>query len=115
MPRLRMVHHAGHGGAGAAADGDQQGIFLVAQLLAGHFLQLVLVEHDLVHDLGRDLLAIVVVADAGLSGDGKALRHRQADVAHLGQVGTLSAEELTHIGIALAEKVNILLTHYGSS
>ena len=78
------VHHTGHGGPGTGADGDQQRILAVAQLLAGHLLQLILVEQDLVHDLRRDLLAVVIVADAGFGSNGKALRNGQTNVAHLG-------------------------------
>src|SRR5699024_823140 len=66
------VHHAGHGGAGAGADGDQQRVLLVAELLADQVLQLGQVLEDLSLYLGGDLLAVLVVAGAGLGADGEA-------------------------------------------
>ena len=105
------IHHAGHGGPGAGADGDQQGIFLVAELLAGDFLHLDDILHDLRLDLVVDLLPVLVVLGTRLGGDGKALGHGQADVGHLGQIGALAAQELAHIGVALGEQVDIFVSH----
>ena len=109
------VHHAGHGGAGAGAHGHQQGILQIAELLAGDLLHLLDILHDLRHDLVVDLAAILVILSAGLCGDGKALGHGQTDVGHFGQVGTLAAQQLTHLGVALGEQVTILLAHCSSS
>jgi hypothetical protein len=39
--------------------------------------------------------AIVIVPDTGLRSDGQARRHRQAEMAHLGQVCALSAQEIS--------------------
>jgi len=105
------VHHAGHGGPGAGADGDQQGVLGVAELLAGDALHLLHVLHDLGEDAAVDLLAVLIVLGAGLGGDGEALGHGQADVGHLGQVGALAAQQLPHVGVALGEQIAILLTH----
>ena len=109
------VHHAGHGGAGTGTDGDQQGVFLIAEFLAGDALHLVDVFHDLGLDLVADLAAVLIVLGASLGGDGEALRHGQTDVGHLGQVGALAAQELAHVGIALSEQVTILFAHFHSS
>ena len=105
------VHHAGHGGAGAGADGDQQGILVIAELLAGDLLHLLDILHDLGHDLVIDLTAVLIILGAGLGGDGKALGNGQADVGHLGQVGSLAAQQLAHLRIAFGEQVTILLAH----
>ena len=105
------VHHAGHGGPGAGADGDQQGILVIAELLTGDLLHLLDVFHDLGHDGVVDLAAILIILGAGLGGDGEALGHGQADVGHLGQIGALTAQQLAHFGVALGKEIAILLTH----
>ncbi len=103
------IHHAGHGGAGAGADGDQQGVLLVAELLAGDLLHLLDVFHDLAADLVGDLPAVLIILRAGFGADGEALGDGQADVGHLSQVRALAAQKLTHGGVALGEQVNILV------
>ena len=105
------VHHAGHGGAGAGADGDQQGILVIAELLTGDLLHLLDILHDLGHDLVIDLTAVLIILGAGLGGDGEALGNGQADIGHLSQVRALAAQQLTHLRVALGEQVTILLAH----
>ena len=105
------VHHTGHRGPRAGADGDQQGILLVAEFLAGDFLHFDDILHDLRLDAVIDLLPVLVVLGARLGGDGKALGHGQADVGHFGQIGALSAQELAHVGVALGEQVDIFVSH----
>ena len=105
------VHHAGHGGPGAGTHGDQQGVLQIAELLAGDALQLGDILHDLRLDPVVDLLAVLIVLGAGLGGDGEALGHRQANVGHFGQIGTLAAKQLPHIGVALAEQIDIFFAH----
>ena len=109
------VHHAGHGGPCAGADGNQQRILVIAELLAGDLLHLLDIFHDLGHDLVVDLAAVLIVLGAGLGGDGEALRHGQTDVGHFRQIGALTAQQLTHLCVALCEQVTILLTHADSS
>ncbi len=77
---------------GAGTDGNQQGVLVVAELLAGDLLHLLDVLHDLGHDFVVDLTAVRIILGAGLGGDGEALRHRQTDVGHLGQVRALAAQ-----------------------
>ena len=105
------VHHAGHGGPGAGADGDQQGVVHVPELLAGHILQLGHIGHDLVLDLGVDGAPVLVVLGAGLGGDGEAPGHRHAQDGHLRQIGPLAAQQLPHGPIALGKQIHKLLVH----
>ena len=108
------VHHAGHGGAGAGTDGDQQGVLQIAELLAGDLLHLGDILHDLSLDLVIDLLAVLIVLGAGLGGDGEALGHGHTEVGHLGQVGALAAQQLAHLAVALREKVYEFSSHFPS-
>ena len=106
------VHHAGHGELGARADGDEQRVLRVAELLAGGLLDLGDVGADLVHQPGGQLLAGVVVVAAGLGGDGEARGDRERDERHVGEVGALAAEQVLHVGVAFglaaAEEVDAL-------
>ena len=105
------VHHAGHGSTGAGTDGNQQGVLQIAELLAVDLLHGLDVLHDLSHDLVIDLAAVLIVLGAGFGGDGEALGNGQTDVAHLGQVGALAAEQLAHGSVAFGKQVNILFAH----
>ena len=105
------VHHAGHGGPGAGADGDQQGVVHIPELLAGHVLQLGHISHDLVLDLSVDGAAILIVLGAGLGGDGEALGDRHPQVGHLSQVGALAAQQFPHGAVALGEQVHKFFAH----
>src|SRR3546814_3650393 len=51
------------------------------------------------------LLAVVVIAGADLGGDGETRRHRQAEIGHLGKIGTLAAQQIAHVGAALGPAV----------
>ena len=84
---------------------------MIAELLAGDLLHLLDVLHDLSHDLGIDLAAILIVLSARLGGNGEALGNRQTDVGHLSQVGTLAAQQLTHGCVALCEQIAEFFTH----
>ena len=97
--------------ARAGTDGNEQRIFMVAELLAGDLLHFFNIFHDLGENLVIDLAAILIILGAGLGGNGEALRHRQADVGHLSQIRALAAQQLAHIGVALGEQVTILLAH----
>ena len=95
------VHHAGHGGAGAGAHGNQQGVLGIAELLAADGLHLAQVLVDLGLDVRVDLAAVVIILGAGLGGDGEALGHGHAQIGHLSQVGALAAQQLPHGAVAL--------------
>ena len=105
------IHHAGHGSAGAGAHGHQQGIFHIAELLAGDLLHLADVFHDLALDFVVDAAAVLIILGAGFGGDGEALGNGQADIGHFGQVRALAAQQLAHVGVAFGEEVHILFRH----
>ena len=102
------IHHAGHGSAGAGTHGDQEGVFFVAEFLAGDFFGLSQSGIDLLNDFIVDLLAVGVVTGAGLGGHGEALRHRQTQIGHFGQVRALAAQKFAHVRVAFFEQVHIL-------
>lgn len=103
------VHHAGHRELRAGADGYQQRVVGLAELLAHLLLEGVEVRTDLVAQRPR-LLAAVEVDLARLGGDGEARRDGQPEVGHLGEVGALPAEQVLQILVALGEVINELLT-----
>ena len=106
------VHHAGHGGPGAGTHGDQQGIFGIAELLAGDLLHLAYILHDLGLDLVVDLTAVLIVLGAGFRADGEALGHGQTELGHFRQVRAFAAKKLTHGPVAFAEQIDILVAHW---
>ncbi len=106
------VHHAGHRGAGARTDGDEQRVLGVRELFAADLLHLGEALVNLLLDIVIDLTAVGVVLGAGLGRDGEALRNRHAGLGHFGEVRALAAEELTHVLIALGEHVNEFFSHF---
>ena len=50
--------------------------------------------------LNNFFLAILGVFSADIGGDGEAGRYGHSEKVHLGEVGTLAAEEVSHLGIA---------------
>ena len=60
------VHHAGHGLTCAGTDGDQQGVLVIAELLAGDLFQTLEVLKDISSDLVIDLTAVCIVLGAGI-------------------------------------------------
>ena len=112
------VHHARHGGPGAGADGDEEGVLGVAERLADRFLELLQVLFDLEPDGLGDLLPVLVVERADLGRDRESRRDGQADPGHLGQVGALAAEDVLHLHIAFGgagpEEIHVLLGHRSS-
>ena len=95
------VHHAGHRGARARADRDQQRVRRVAELGAHQLLHPRHRAADVGVELLGELLAVGVELGADLGGDGESRGDRQADVGHLGQVRALAAEEVLHLLVAL--------------
>ena len=96
------VHHARHAVAGTRTHAQQQRIVHVAKLLAGLFFEHFDVGGDRFFEPLGKLLARVVVVDADLRCDRKAAGHRQADLGHLCQVGSLAAEQGLHRAVAVA-------------
>jgi len=112
------IHHAGHGLTSTGTDRHQQGVGVVAELLAGDLLQALEVLKDVGSDLVIDLTAVCIVLGAGVGGDGEALRHRHAGCSHLSQTSALAAQSILHGDlvaaesiIAFAEVVQILFAH----
>ena len=108
------VHHARHRQGRSRADTDQQRIGRVAELLADRFFHARERRLDLRLDLLGKLAAAVVIDRANLGRDREARRNRNADQAHLGEVGPLAAQKLFHVGAALgraaAKGINVLLS-----
>ncbi len=67
---------------------------------------------DLAVEVAGIGLAVCVVIGADLGRDGEAGGHRQAQIAHLGEVRALAAEQIAHsgltLGLAVAERVHPL-------
>ncbi len=95
------VHHAGHGCAGTRANRHEQGIGGVVKFFAGEGFDML---DGFLYFLGEALnnffLAILGVFSADIGGDGEAGRYGHSEKVHLGEVGTLAAEEVSHLGIA---------------
>ncbi len=84
------IHHARHGELRPGPDADEQRVSRIAELAAYRRFQLVQVVRDfLVEAFWRGALLQVVAARLG--GDNKSGRYWQADIGHLGQVGTLAS------------------------
>ncbi len=99
------VHHARHGHGGAGTDGNQQRIFGVADLLADAALKILAVFVNGFERAFGPRVVGVGVLHARLAGNGEPGRHRQTDVGHLGQVGTLTAKHGLHVRVALGNVV----------
>ena len=105
------VHHAGHGCAGTGTNGNEKRVLFIAKLLAGDLFQFDNSVQDLGLDIAVDLTAIFIVLSTGFGGDGETLRNRKTKVGHFCKVRTLTAEDLTHVCVTFAEKVDIFLCH----
>ena len=95
------IHHAGHGSSGAGTNGNQQRVFLVAELFAGDLFHLLDVFHDLCLDFIVDLSAIFIVSGAGFGCDGEALRYGKTEAGHFREVRALAAEQVAHVFVTL--------------
>ena len=105
------IHHTGHGGPGAGADGNQQRVGHGAELLAGNFLQLGDIFHNLTFNLRIDGPVIGIILGAGFGADGEAARHGHTHAGHFRQVGALAAQQFAHATIALGEQVDVFGGH----
>ena len=73
---------------------------------------------DISGDVIIDLTAVCIILGAGVSSNGKALRHRHTGGGHLSQAGTLAAQGVLHGDfvatesiVAFAEVIQILFAH----
>ena len=100
-------HHAGHGELGAASHGDEERVGGIAEAAA----HLVLDAAQGGGDLGGKRLGnrrLLEVCAARLGGDREAGGNGQTELRHLGEVGSLSSEEVLHGLVALGEVVYVL-------
>src|SRR3546814_79799 len=106
------VHHAGHGYARAGAHRHQKRVGSVAELLAGHALDMRNTGGHLLPQFIGKALAFLIIADAHFGGDGEARRHRKADARHFSQVRALAAKQVLVARLAFrntaAEAVDVL-------
>ena len=100
------VHHAGHGGTRARTDGYQQRIRFVAEALALLLLQLGQRLKNLRGDLVRDRLSLRIVIGTRFRRNREALRNRQTQIGHFGEIRALAAEQLTHVCTSFTEQIN---------
>ena len=106
------LEHAGHRAGRSGADGDEEGILGVAELLADGLLELGEGDLDLFDDGLRQLAARLVVLFAGGDADREAGRNGKADLGHLHEPGALAAENVlagdAGLSYATAELIDVL-------
>ena len=101
------LHHPGHRELRPGPDADQQRVGRIAELAA--HLRFELVQLPVTSSASSAGHATLLqVGAAGLGGDGEPGRHRQADLDHLGEVGTLAAEQVLQVLVTLGEVVDEL-------
>ena len=105
------IHHTRHRRAGARTHRDQQRHGLVTE---AHVRELLDVFHRTLHfgaqQLDDLILSVSVILRTYLRRDRKARGNGNADEIHLGQIGTLTAQQLAHLAISfgglVAEGIN---------
>ncbi len=100
------VHHAGHREFRAAADTHEERIARIAKPFAGGLLDNLERFLHLLPKAVRELRPTSVERIACLGGDRESGRHRQTCASHLGNAGTLAAEQVAHRGGALLEAIH---------
>ena len=96
------IHHPRHRGARTRAHRDQKRVFRVSEAGTGLGLD---PRHRVGHLPTKRFgigAVIVVIAGAHLGRDGETRRHRQADPAHLRQVGAFAAKQIAHAGVTIS-------------
>ncbi len=88
------VHHAGHGGAGAGAAGDEQRINGVAVFHAHDRFGLFQRGQDLVGQFVRELAASGVISGAAFGADGEARRNGDVQGTHFREIGAFAAQQI---------------------
>ena len=98
------LHHAGHREFRPGPHTDQQRVIRVTQTAAHLLLKL----PQMLGYLGvqpRGHVAVLQVLPAGFRGDDETGRNGQAEVGHLGQVGSLAAKQVFEVLVSLGEVV----------
>ena len=105
------IHHAGHGDGRTTADRDQQGILLVAELLAQFLLQRLDLGGDLLRQARRQFAARFVIGRTTLGRDREPGRHGKSNSGHLGQIGTLATQQLFLLAVAVGARLAEIVGH----
>ena len=100
------VHHARHGNAGAGTNREQQRVFGIGKFFAHDFFNAGNGGFNLVFQVGRIGFVVGIVVGADFSRNCKSGRNGQTDDVHFRQVGTLTAQEVSHGGIAFGLAVS---------
>ena len=95
------VHHAGHRERRAGANGNEQRVCRIAELLSRECFGLGECCVDLWNGPFRDFLPLLVVSGADFRRDGETGRNRNADQTHLGEVRPLATEQAFHLAVAI--------------
>ncbi len=95
------IHHPRHRGARARAHRHQERLLRIAESGADRILDRSERGGDLLLQIGRVGLSAGVKMGADLGGDREAGRHREPEIAHLGETGALAAQKIAHIGAPL--------------
>src|ERR1700754_5096675 len=103
------VNHARHREGRARADGDEERIFGVAELLAGLRLDRAQTFDDLLPHAFWEIFAVGVIGVAGFGRDDEAGRHGQSRARHVGEARALAAEQRGLLAVALLEKISPLV------
>ena len=101
------VHHPRHRDGGARADGDEQGIGVVPEPLAGPLFEGGQVLIHLGLEPFGNLAARVHVGAARVGGDREAGRNGNPELRHLGEAHALAAEQLASAVGGLVEVVDV--------
>jgi hypothetical protein len=108
------VHHPRHRNPRAGPHRQQQRLVDVAEPAFQRLLHPSHVELDFPVQAGREI-AVPVVIDARLGGNGKAGRHGDADIGHLRQAGAFAAQQVLHLRGAfrgaVAEEIYVFFIH----
>ena len=101
------VHHPGHRELRSGPDGDEERVLGIAEALVHRLLEPREMLAGLLQHLGR-WATVAEEPQAGLGGDREPGRDREPHVRHLGEVGSLAAQEILHVLVAFGEVVDVL-------
>src|SRR5690606_2247525 len=107
-----VIHHAWHRSPGSGSYRYEKRIRRIPEFLFNdlfHFGQGFI---DLVLDLLRDHLSVVIISGTGFRGHCKPSWHRKSEGCHFRKVCAFSSEKLPHRGIAFTEQINVLCHSY---
>ncbi len=105
------VHHAGHRSSCARTNGNEQGIFLIPELLAADFFHLVDVSHYFLLNTVVDFATVFIVLCTSFRRYREALGYGKTDFGHFRKVRALAAQKLAHTCVCFGEEIAILLCH----